>query len=215
MRTTLALAGLTLSLCSHAAIISHNGYSLDTTTNVVTGGGLQWLQWDETVGQSIDTALGAYAADGWRLASNVEMANLFNSFAFGTTINTSEEGWRAWRGEVPTTEVDKMVELFGATNSGSSVPLVDPLKTTGALFGADPDGNNWYNLVRLHDDYTSGDVPPIFYPARLEYWIDFYPTDYTHFQAGVALVRSEVPVPASAWLFASALIGLLSFRRKP
>jgi len=42
--------------------------------------GLEWLPWDRTVNMSVEEALSEYSPnDGWRLSSNSEVADLFNS----------------------------------------------------------------------------------------------------------------------------------------
>ena len=62
----------------NAALITHNGYMLNTNTNIVTGGGLEWLQWDVTLGMSISDALTNVAGtfDGGRLDSCNQHASL-------------------------------------------------------------------------------------------------------------------------------------------
>ena len=74
MKTFIASCLLVTSMASQAAIISHYGYERDSASNIVTGGGLEWLKWDVTKGLSINAALAAYSADGWMLASNSQMA---------------------------------------------------------------------------------------------------------------------------------------------
>ena len=57
-------------------------YVLDETTNIVTdeASGLEWLKWTETSNLSINAALSTYKDDGWRMASNADMALLLNDF---------------------------------------------------------------------------------------------------------------------------------------
>ena len=83
---SLAVATFALSANAYSATVSYSGYSLDTNTNIITDGDIEWLRWDQTIGMSIDQALSAYSADGWRVASNIEVATLFNSFALQPSI---------------------------------------------------------------------------------------------------------------------------------
>ena len=39
LKKTLALVGLSLSLTTNAATVTHNGYTLDTDTDIIIGGG--------------------------------------------------------------------------------------------------------------------------------------------------------------------------------
>ena len=66
---------------AYAGPIEFKGYSRENSSNVVTGGGLEWLQWTVTKGMTIDSALKQYTAQGWRLANNEQMATLFNTFS--------------------------------------------------------------------------------------------------------------------------------------
>ena len=59
---------LVTSMASQATIISHFGYERDSASNIVRGGGLEWLMWDVTKGMSINEALAAYS-DGLPLIS--------------------------------------------------------------------------------------------------------------------------------------------------
>ena len=90
-RMLLALALMATAHQSPAAPISFAGYSWDGSSNVVIGGGLQWLRWTETDGMSIDTAKATYGGDGWVLASNVQMAARFSGVRPDLVL-TSEAG---------------------------------------------------------------------------------------------------------------------------
>lgn len=66
-----------------AALVTHSGYSRPTNSQIITGGGLEWMRWDLTFGRSINSVLNDPVFNGWRLASLDEMASLFNTFSFG------------------------------------------------------------------------------------------------------------------------------------
>lgn len=72
---------LIMSMASHAGLISHYGYERESGSNIVVGGGLEWLMWGVTAGMSASSALTIHA--GWRLATSAEMVSLFNTFQFG------------------------------------------------------------------------------------------------------------------------------------
>jgi len=66
---------------AHATLITHNDYTLNTDTNIVTHGSLQWLQWDETSNTSIsDFYNDAVLSKKWKFASSQQMSDLFNDW---------------------------------------------------------------------------------------------------------------------------------------
>lgn len=126
LRTGVAgIAVLLFSMTSSATLISHNGYQSDTASDIVTGGGLEWLQWNVTAGQSIEDALGTYSAAGWRTASTIELAALLNDFSFGLTFNGYTNVTQSVSSPWTTSEVsthNNFISLFGRT-----VPATDPV----------------------------------------------------------------------------------------
>ena len=159
----LALMALSLSLSLNAATVTYNGYTLDTDTNVVTGGGLEWLQWDETLGQSIEAALSSYAVDGWRLATNIEMAALLNNFNFGFTFSDSEsfsQSINLYTDEYSYGTANEFIDLFSDTYAaaGFEYDYGDELNLTGALFGSDGDFDEDFKLASVMDEYTESDL---------------------------------------------------------
>lgn len=218
MRKQIKRCLLSLCLClssqqSLAAIISYNGYTLDESTNIVTGGGLEWLQWDETKGQTINQALTNYTPAGWRLASNQEMASLFNAFVFnyGGTWNANESIIQHAIGPfVPGDDITsqphkQLVALFGHTHSPSSIfdGGIDPFEYTGAFFGSDLNSNLLYKQAIVYDDFINSIGTPIAADA----WIgsDLYSVFSVDNRLGVALVR-DVPEPGMLSLFAFGLM---------
>ena len=215
IKTIVACIGLTLSLPLFAASISYNGYTLDEDANIVSGGGLQWLQWDETVGQTVHEALGNYGAGGWRLATNAEMAKLFNSFDFGMTFDADENTYQSYlfsAGENSFDAPNEFIDLFGDTflASGSVYDSVDPRQYASAYFGEDGDGDHQFNFASVQDEYTTIGGALVQSHARL--YRDDFTVNAAGFANGVALVRA-VPVPAAGWLLLSALMGLVIKKR--
>jgi hypothetical protein len=233
LTTTLLAAGLSLSVNANAASLTHNGYTLDTETNIVTGGGLQWLQWDVTDGMSINQALGTFS--GWTLASNIQMTGLLTAFSEGFTFTDSEIASQSTN--ISYQNALDFQALFGLTNSqyerwGRDYGNTSRRYTTQVMFGNDADGDGLYNtadVVARHSTYSDrncngwGSCTTTYrdyYSASLSIskprdWSD---ADFANGVTGVALVRdmnvSAVPIPAAAFLFAPALLGFLGLRHK-
>ena len=201
----------------HAATVTHNGYTLDTDTNIVTGGGLRWLQWDQTVGLTLEQALAV--SGGMRLASNAEVAGLFNVFDFGGIFDgdpsTSQLFLTPPDSSVESTHED-FVELFGFTTSFDSYGFPDGTegyKAIRAFFGGEAD-NGILNMAGVR-----GDAFNLVRNTQLAAHSFMGPLDPNNALArrraftGYALV-SEVPIPASIWLFCSALAGVAAVRQK-
>jgi hypothetical protein len=216
----LAATTLVLSTSVNADIISYNAYSLDTGTNIVTGGGLEWLQWDETVGLSIDTALSTYGSQGWRLANTVEMASLFNSFALGMTFTDAQGAIQSYERYVPLdpeNDFNKFISLFGDTLTPHPLTIDG---ATSALFGNYPDADLLYNAVGIIAYNNTAD----FVYAKSYLFGDYTQKSTSISNVGVALVcdsgscsslpPSPVPDPAAVWLFGSGLLGLIGVARR-
>lgn len=225
------------SMASQATIISHYGYERDSASNIVTGGGLEWLMWDVTKDQSINEALSTYASDGWSLATNANMAELFNAFQFGKTDwNDEENMWQLsegiWDPEEMSSHKD-FVSLFGPTYNG--YPLCDTVNMddvfycdnaedvelfTSAYYGSDSNQSGFYNQALIWDDYSGirGMNPFEWgsYAALSDDWISM---SEGFGNQGVALVRSvavepkPVSLPGSLSLLALGLVAL-GFRRR-
>lgn len=221
----LAIAGLVLALSSfaNAGVITYNGYTLDQETDIVTGGGLEWLQWDVTIGQSINSALAADGifngrdyGSGWTLASNAQMAGLFDNFTFSSTEDENDNARTQWNTQTHSV----FHQMLGITSSGDYVNASPTtwLHYTGAvaLYGSDHDGDDLYNLAHVHRDLNVLN-------GSSSYWsemsADYYTRSSSFQTAGVALVRTEAlarqvnaPEPSTLAIFALGLSGLI-FRR--
>ena len=220
-----AAAALVLSASANAAIISYSGYTHDTDTDIVTGNGLEWLQWDRTVGQSINSIqsqLHTLEGGGWSVASNTQMAQLFNAFDFGLTFDNDENtrqvvasGYTA--GDTGTEADELFISMFGDTYAASGYShcnFGDCFEQTLALFGNDPDADGYVNVANVYDDYRGEGGE--FFSGTTDLLEDHVLISSSVDLMGVALVRevSAVPVPAAVWLFGSGLIGLVGIARR-
>ncbi len=226
---------LLVSSVGHASLIDYNGYSRDDASNIVTGGGLEWLKWDLTTGMSINGALDAYAADGWRLAGSADMASLLNAFNFwdpdlvasdDNNINTA----MPWTADENSPH-NNFALLFGTTWMSSCSILSrttdcyldeDPSVMSRAKFGSDLDGDGRYSVVSVYDDFSyisvAGNIAQY---GHAVYWFGNSTfLDNSSFFEGVALTRTissvsptPVPTPGTISLLSIALATLIIKRR--
>lgn len=230
--TALLATQLFAAASAEAAVISYNNFSKADNSEIVHGNGLQWLSWTNTNGLSINDALAKYKQDGWRLASNLEMAGLMNNFKLGLANWTASEqtdqsaviSWVAGEGSVS----QLLIQMFGATMRGGTCGELgrgvlcyqdkDPLTIAAALFGSDDNQNGKYNTVQVIDDASyvnaNGSVGQVPHQAAL--WRDIRDSSVPFANTGVALVRTvnNVPAPTSLALIGLGLLALRLRRNK-
>ena len=210
------LASLFVSSNVNASILTINDYTLNTDTNIVSKGQLQWLQWDQTVGLSIDHAL--LLNDGWQLATTSNVASLFNDF-FGASSWSTNENQESTFG-LEASENDQafkdFVALFGFTArsyDSSATTFFDHYYGVNALFGDDLDMDGYFQKASARDAYLynhSGEEFAV--GAYASMTGDEYTKDYSNAYSGVALVRANNPnvVPEPSGIFI-ILLGLIYF----
>jgi hypothetical protein len=211
-----------VSWFANAGLITHNNYTLDTDTNVVTNNGIEWLQWTETYEQSISTALSNYSADGWVVASHTQMARLFSDFGWNngldeTAVYTSNESYDSTS---ENSTMDRFIELFGMTkfkeNELGYFSGDDAQKGAAAIYGTGNNVDYFYSYSHVQSDSVHDARGEQSSVAKL-FGNQFLNIDDKSIcnDCGVALIRvSEVSEPATLAIFALGMIGLMSRRFK-
>ncbi len=229
LKKTLALVGLLLSLSANAGIVSlGSSFGADTVTRD-TDTGLDWLDVTVTRGLSYDEVTaqlgqgGAY--EGFRYATTIELDALIANFGYTPLNSTCRYGLlycdHGFGGDNEI--VETMILTLGDTKDAYLVEQ-------GSLYRASPSGAGYtYGLI---DDMGVFDgttrVASIF--DNELYWngqpqfdnadtVQSLAWAYNGLEAagaaGSFLVQASlVPVPATVWLFGSALIGLVGIKRK-
>ncbi len=220
----ISLGLLLSSQVTQASVIEHYGYSRDSSSTVVSDGKLEWLSWNITKGMSIQSALAAFSADGWRLANSRQLTDLFGTFRFGLpksswgiceSCSLISDG--SWTPEEDS-PIDHFINLFGWTEllrcaNATSMYCYsqnDPAAESWVMFGDDSNNDGWFRSAAVLGDHTyvmSGDTV-IQYSERAMFLGDnvhkFKLTSKNN-NVGVALVRdapivnppSSIPTPSS------------------
>jgi len=222
-----ASASLMMSVCgfSNATLITHNGYTLDTDTKIVSNGVVEWLQWSETKGDSIDSALALNGGDGWTLANVQHMNGLFGNFGWAPSIdeNIDATTYGVYTPATTTDNFDHFIELFGYTYTCVGGQCSDePDYVTRAIIGYDLDGDLKYGGAVVVNGGVNSTYSSIRDP-RATIFSDnefFWHRSDTYSRSGIALIReipqltSSVPEPSTLAIFALGMIGLASRRFK-
>jgi hypothetical protein len=218
----LAACIVAMPVTTHAGPIDPgNGYTRDDASVVVQGFGLEWLQWSETVGQSIDSALLLYASKGWRLATSIEMADLFNAFSVGSPFTGREKTQTVSSVWLPgeTGFQQDFFTIFGRTGfvPNDNFNSDDPYEQSSAFFGVASCEGKCVWTASVVDDRTrinTQNDSPVFEDGSTQLYYDDGATTRSFGNIGIALVRSvSVPEPGTFALLSLGLLGLGLNRR--
>jgi hypothetical protein len=209
-------------------VASHVNASTVSPSQLTAGGksvslsGLEWLPLTQTEGQSwvaVEAGLATQSyGSGWRFASRMEVEDLMDSLWGETT-----EGWywdnfdgASWFGEnfgwlqasvdANGHTISETHFYFGNGDCGGSVQVC-----VGSV-RSDAFGSSQFSSKGF---FLDGFGLSVGLDSLNEQYLNLnYLSASNH---GVMLVRppvSQIPLPASAWLFASAVFGLGALRRK-
>lgn len=164
------LSVVCVSHYANGALITRNNFSLDTSTNIITGNGLNWTRWDALAGVSITQALDLYAADGWRLVSGDEMVGMYSNFIPGID-------WSSARGEnsavsdfISVDDYHDLITIFGVSfNEFGGISNI--------IFGNDLDNDGEYRSAGAY--YTDYDPAAGIYADNSRNTVDFSASDYS------------------------------------
>lgn len=207
--TTLLLT----SFLVQGAFIDHGSYTTDTTS------GLDWLDLTQTHQQSYRDVVaeldnnGTYS--GWRVATLQETQDMFTAFGF-PVVTARVPGLTEYQAEF-----ELMVSLFGFN---TLTPGPDPEKPHHIGFhgmvAEGPDSQNRWDIgVSLIAETLAGGIGETYIgldPHNLLEWEAYggvTDIDNSNYSSTYLIRTSAVPVPAAAWLFGSALIGLMGIKR--
>ena len=207
----LSTGALSISMITSvdAALLSTDW--LNANDNLVvtdTDSSLDWLKLTETVGYSYTSVASQLGTgdqfDGWRYATNLEVASLFTAFGLPLDAHLSVTG-----------PVDTSIVNF-ANTMGNILNDANPIFSYGArgIIGESYGGN----MYQAGAYYITSSQSNIYVGPYLGGGSSTVSTTGASLNLGSYLVReasiSAVPVPAAVWLFGSGLLGLIGVARR-
>lgn len=189
LKQTLALVGLIISTTTNAALIDNGTFTTDTST------GWDWLDLSYTLSYSYNELIAATNSGGlfeeYTLASHTQVNTLYSAVGLPSAGNYTTNF----------AAVNNLISFVGATSSQGSYLQAVGITST-------PSGD-LYKVAGM-DFLFNGGTPTYSLINDLSYGTGFGPDSV----AGWLVKPSAVPIPAAAWLFGSALIGLAGIKRK-
>ncbi|ARN74380.1 hypothetical protein [Oceanicoccus sagamiensis] len=193
---SLTLVLLTLPLSVNAALIDHGSFTTDSSTH------MDWLDLDVVAGLSFTEAL--LQNPGWRLPSHTEIEGLFGELFEGYYETNALQHWSrisegayADQGQ----DISLFLNLFGETTNRGAYGMYQDETATWRMMGAG--GDIVYGTEVTQDN---------------SFWAENGIAN-----RGVYLTRNlemttqevtAIPLPTTALLFSSAVIGLALTKRK-
>jgi len=228
--TSIIIASFYSSLAP-ATLIESRGYKLDTTTNIISDGELEWLNWDETIEMSLQNVYDDARFDGWRIATNDEMYGLLDNF-FGPNLDVDMNSTRRERvnstfgtqfGEEFFTLFTGFLDNFCGYPGVGPTCIANPQNRAKVLFGS-PD--NLKSLF-IRDEYVwqvNTRNPPVNVWGYLEVNSGPNTISTNVWETGIALVRgvdklsnestNTIDVPSPPIFSLTAVLGVALFIRK-
>lgn len=236
LKQTLALVGLTLSMSANAAIQSiDSSFGTDTITRD-TATGLDWLDVTVTRGLSynqVTAQMGSEGAyEGWRYATAAEFDQLITGFGYIAVNQNCASGVVHCDTNISGDSliIEDMINTLGDTDkayldtiSPSYYPAPDGAGYTYGILGSQQSTGGRMDVAMIYDSES------VVVSTGEDHndWDDQVVTLYSEWKTskssltvGSFLVNQStaptpaVPIPAAAWLFGSALVGLVGFKRK-
>ena len=203
------------------SVMLDGGHSIvDTTT------GLEWLSFKDdstayTLGHSIVDSASWYSSQGWVLATETQVLDLFN--VFFPTFTDSDNGTQTITPEDPANLLiqsrNSWLLGFGhnaniAGDGTVSFPN-ETLYSTGMYLR--DNGTIGIAGIKIGVDVANLNLITTLYGP--DYGIPSLTIDSAYGNLGVFMVRSDrglppVPIPAAIWLFGTGLLGLIAVARR-
>lgn len=163
---------------------------------------LEWLDVTATQNMSVNTALATFAGDGWNVADGTLIWELWQHGGYFAYRNNIEYDPAEYPGIYNAT-VD-LINLLGVSVNSTTSTYSSGFHDTGA----------GYAYAKLAASTTSYN-PPWYYNASATFSTITVDPSIGVSNNGVWMYRSAaVPVPAAAWLFGSAMLGLIGWSRR-
>lgn len=200
----MVVAGLLLTQSVSAKVL-REAYIVDSTNHTVTYGNQQWLQFSVTAGMSINDALAVYGSDGWGVATESEVADLFDVFFPWVNWSITEDEAHGQSKAISVDEYTGFKWRFGST-----YPAYGGI--TEFIYGSDSDSDGYYMYGWVgRTDYQ--------HYASLGGDSSYMTADKSNFELSVALVRylpdpTSVPEPGALLLMGLGFVAAGACRRK-
>jgi len=227
----ITIMALSFSLSANAALLSiDSSFGADSVTRD-TATGLDWLDVTQTRGLSYDQVNAQMVSgglyEGWRYATVAELDQLIVNFGYSAVNqNCSYTAIHCDLINVTQAElVETMIRMLGDTYDATVDQLNETadVSASGAgytfgLLGSQNRASGYYDAGLIYDRETilrSNGAPYEDDEDTVQSLTTAFIPSYSTITLGSFLVApSPVPIPASVWLFASALLSLVGIKRK-
>ena len=206
-----------------------NDYISITSESVIdSSSDLEWLMFDTgdtnfTLGFSLQEAEDSYSDFGWKLATETQVNDLFDTFFSGLYVDSGDGS----QSGIPESETSKIIQ---SRNSwllafGNDAIIADDgtvafnddnpnvIYSTGAYLA--DDGTLGISGIKIDFDFDELSLFTTLYGPGFTF-TDPNPLNSSYSGDGVFMVRdyAVVPIPAAIWLFGTGLIALFGLARR-